>query len=177
MNAVIFNLGEVSSHIVRSLGRAEVGLGTAGPAGMLRNGTVGETDSVILVKGRCVLIVIPVLVMDAEKVAQTLHGIGERFHLLPAAGFLAGRQIIRMLVVIARLCPAVQMEIEFLHSELVELLHLLFPYGKRCEGVVFLRGCGIEKLGFRVHAGLDALMDEGSAHETIHGRNPGSLLL
>ena len=176
MNAMLLKLCKVSSYVIGCLGRTEIRLRTACPAGVLRNRTVCQPHGIIFIKRRSVLIIITILVMDTEEIAQPLHGIRKRFHFLPAAGFFTGRQVIRMLVVIARLCPAVQMKIKLFHTEIMKSFHFLFPYSKGSQGIIFLRGFRIKEFRFRIYAGLDPFMYKGGSDQTIHRRDPGSFL-
>ena len=50
---------------------------------------------------------IPILVMHAEHIPKLLHGVRELLQALPPAGLFAGGQIIRVLVVVSGLPPAV----------------------------------------------------------------------
>ena len=59
---------------------------------------------------------ISVLVMNTEEEAQFFHGIGQFPHTFPTAGFYAGRPYIRVLIIIARISPAIQMEVELLYT-------------------------------------------------------------
>src|SRR5699024_7417571 len=69
MQATIMScrLLEIPSHMAGGLGRTEVGLRPACPSGMGRMAPVCVLYCVLLTVGRCVQIVIPVLIMDSEE--------------------------------------------------------------------------------------------------------------
>ena len=139
INIVFRQLTEITFHIVRCLGGAEVGLAPAGPVGMFRYPAVRLKAAEGSIKGLSAEIIISVLVVDPEKVTAGMHGVGQLFHALPAAGFHAGRQIVGMLVVISGVSPAVQMEEQLFEPLFAELPDFICPDPERNHTVIFIR--------------------------------------
>ena len=86
------------------------------PTGVGENAAIGIFASQIILIAFRLFIEISVLVMDAEEEAQFFHGIGQFPHTFPTTGFFAGRPHIRVLIIVARISPAIQMEIELLYT-------------------------------------------------------------
>ena len=114
--------------------------------------------------------------MDAEQIAPRMQGFLQVFHAFPAARFLAGRQVVRMLVIITGLSPAIQVQIEFFHPGFMICLQLMFALFKRGKPIVLLGIARIEERGFRIHMGLDPQMHEPAADQLLHGSYAGRFL-
>ena len=114
--------------------------------------------------------------MDTEEISHLMHGVHKGFHALPAAGFFTGRCIIRMLIVITWLSPAIQMHVHFLYAKLMKGSGFLLTLCKGIQGFIILRMRFIIEAGFRLHALLDSGMHHGTADEVVDGRILGSFL-
>ena len=104
-----------------------------------------------------------------------MHGVCQGFHAFPSAGRLAGRCVIRMLVVISRFCPAVQVHVEFLYSFCTQFADLFFSLGKCGQMVVFIRILHVEEVRVWLNHGLDALVYKGAADQVIDRSIAGRL--
>ena len=108
--------------------------------------------------------------MDSEHVPTFVHGICQFFHIFPATGFFTCRQVIRMLVVISRLCPAIQMEIQLFHSLLMKFSDFFCTLCKSCQMIVLFRILRIKEIGVVLHLGFDSLVSEGTSDQIVDGR-------
>ena len=175
-DAVGEQLGEVAADIGLGLGGAQVGLRAARPSGVLGVAAVRQHGGVGRVEGRRVQIVVAVLVMDAEQVAQLVHGVAQLLHALPAAGFGTGGQIVRVLVVIARLRPSVEMQVHLLDAKLVQIFHLPGSGGEGGDEVVLLRIFRVIEIGLWIDIGLDAAVNKAAADQVVDRGHPRGLL-
>ena len=128
----------VPTHVIGGLRGAEESLFPAHPDRVGRNAAVLPVYGELLVEGVGVVEIIAVLVVDAEEVSQFVAGVLEILHALPAAQFLRGRQIIRVLVVVAPAPPSVQMEHRLLLPSGVKPAEMLGDAGKALFPVVVL---------------------------------------
>ncbi len=165
-------LAEIALHIIRGLGGAEVCLMSACPVGVLRNGAVRLEAAEGGVEGLPVEIVVPVLVVDAEEISAVVEGIRQLLHAIPAAGLLTGGQIVGMLVVVSRVSPAVQVQVELLEALGPEGFDLLCPCPEGHHPVVLAGMLRIVHGGFRAYMILDSPMEEEASDQPLH---PGGL--
>ena len=75
-----------------------------------------------------------------------------------------------MLVVISRLCPAIQMKVQLFHSLLMEFSDFFCTLCKRCQMIVLFRILRIEEIGIVLHLGFDSLVSEGTSDQIVDGR-------
>ena len=101
--------------------------------------------------------------------------IHQALHALPASGLRTGIPVVRMLVVVAGLRPAVQMQKQLFHTHALQAFHLFFPDGKQGDMVVFLRILFIKEIRFRIDVGLDAAVHDAAAYQIFYGRDSGGL--
>ena len=169
-DSVFLQFGKIPFHIERCLRCTEIALRSARPVTVSRYRSVRKAAGIIFIVARRCVVIIAVLVVNTEFVAEIMHRIDKRFHAFPSAGRLACRCVVRMLVVIPRFCPAVQMKIDFLYAEIMNFADLLFAHGKRHYAVIFLRILRIEKAGLRLHNRLDSRMNKTRSHKIVNGR-------
>ena len=108
--------------------------------------------------------------MDSEHVTTFVHGVCQFFHIFPATGLFTCRQVIRVLIVVSRLCPSIQMKVQFFHSLLMEFSDLFCTLCKRCQMIVLFRICRIEEIGIVLHLGFDSLVSESTSYQIVDGR-------
>ena len=106
---------------------------------VLRHAAVCKLDSIFLIKGFGCKIVVTVLVMDTKEVTHLMHGIYQRFHAFPAACFFTCRCVIRVLVIVTGLSPAIQMHIKLFHAKLMKGSCFFFALCKGVQRFVVLR--------------------------------------
>ena len=174
LDAVGENLGEVSSDVIRSLSAAQIGLRAASPSCMLWIGAIRKHGRISWVKGWSIQIIVAVLVMDTEHESQTMHGVNQRFHSFPAACFDTSRQIVRMMVVISRFSPTVQMQVHLSDTKLIEIFHLFFSCSKGGDKVILFRIFRIIEIRLWIYIGFDSAVNKGTANQIIDRRNPCS---
>ena len=115
--------------------------------------------------------------MHAEHITKLLHGVRELLQALPPAGLFAGGQIIRVLVVVSGLPPAVQMQVELVHAQSLQALHPFGPVGERHQPVVFFRIFFVIIGGAFRHMALALHMHDAATDELFHIGVLGGLLL
>ena len=165
MDAMREELLKVAADVVLRQRRAEIVLPSARPARHFKEAAVRAQGRVVRIVGRRVEVIVAVLVVDAEHVAQLLHGVREGLEPRPAAGLPAGRQVIGMLVVVAGLSPAVQMQIQLVNAHALEPANAFFPLGKRRHMVVRLQVLGVIERAFRHAVRLAVHVHHAAAHE------------
>ena len=129
---------------------------------------MGKDTSVRTLAGQVIIIAfrllveIPVLVMNAEEVAQFFHGLRKLTHAFPSAGLHTSRADIRMLIVISGISPTVEVKVELLYSVRLKGTHLFRSFSKRNQTIILIRCILIKKFRIRLYAGLDPFMHKGS---------------
>ena len=78
----------------------------------------------------------------------------KRFHAFPAAGRFTCRCVVRMLVVIPRFCPAVQMKIDFLYAEIMNFADLCCSRTENGTTRLFFPDSADQKPDSRLHKRL-----------------------
>ena len=168
-DSIFLQLREISFHIKRRLRCTKIALRAACPVTVPRHGSIHKTARIIfIVAWRC-MVIVAVLIVNAKLIAKIMHRIHKRFHAFPAAGLFTCRGIVRMLIVITRLSPAVQMKIHLFHTKIMNRFHFLLAHRKRHDTVVFFRILRIEKAGLRLHKRLDSCMYKTRSRKVANG--------
>ena len=116
MDSMAEEFFEIALYIIGSLAGAQITLPAACPARKLWHFSMDIMDRIFLIECGGIHIIIPVLVVNAEHITAFLHGIGKGLHAFPAACFFTGRKIIGVLIIVSRIAPAIQMQIQLLHA-------------------------------------------------------------
>ena len=151
-NVVFKQTVKIALYIIKCLRCAQIGLRPARPFCMGIMASVHALHCIFFLIGGCIMIIVTVLVMNPEVTADLMHRLCQGPHAVPAAGLLTGRKIIRMTIVIARLCPAIQMKIHLSCSLLMKPANHFLPVRKRSQTAVFLRMLMIIKFRCRIRA-------------------------
>ena len=151
-NVVFKQSVKIALYIIKCLRCAQIGLRPARPFCMGIMASVHALHCIFFLIGGCIMIIVTVLVMNPEVTADLMHRLCQGPHAVPAAGLLTGRKIIRMTIVIARLCPAIQMKIHLSCSLLMKPANHFLPVRKRSQTAVFLRMLMIIKFRCRIRA-------------------------
>lgn len=122
---VFFKLGICFLDEIGSLRSAEEGVLAAVPYRAIGMPAIDIRDRLFHIKELRGIIEITVLIVQGKDIAELAAGVSELFHAVPAACLRAGREYIRMAVVIAVLSPAVGVDIELFESRRLERSHLL----------------------------------------------------
>ncbi len=111
--------------------------------------------------GLRVEVVVPVLIVDREDKAQFVAASGQPLHSLPASGLGAGRQDVRVQVVVAAKAPAVQVDVGAVDSFRGQLPKLSGSLVERDELVVLRRVVLVVVMRLRLDVGEDAVCTTG----------------
>ena len=129
-NVVFKQTVKIALYIIKCLRCAQIGLRSARPFCMGIMASVHTLHCIFFLIGGCIMIIVTVLVMNAKVTADLMHRLCQGSHTVPSAGLLTGRKIIRMTIVIARLCPAIQMQIHLSCSLLMKPANHFLPVRK-----------------------------------------------
>ena len=135
---------------MRCLGRAEVVLWAARPQRHRKDAAVGCLNRQGRIIRRCRMVKIAVLVVQSVQITAVVYCLLEASQSVPAARFLTGGQVVGVAVVISRLSPAVQVEIQPVDAQLVKSCNFFRPDRKGSQMVVFFRSGGVKKVALWV---------------------------
>ncbi len=167
---------KVSSHEVLCKAGAQIPLRTAGPPAVRKDASILPHAGILIPITCCRPVEVPVLIMEADKVSPLVQVSYQGLQPLLSSCLLADRIVVRMAVVISRLRPAVQVEVDLPRPRRVKCLDLLIPLCKARQVVVLLRVLRIIGIGIRPHIGLDAHVDKAAPDQLLHSGVLGCLL-
>ena len=171
------DLGVIAADVAGRQAGAEKRLHAAIPGAVERSAAVLRHHAVPRVVGRPIQIIIAVLVVDGENIAEPIAGIGKTLQALPAARVRAGRKDIGVKIVVSAETPAVQVDVGAFDA----LGGQGFQFGRpRVEGhelMVLGRILFIIIAGRRLDVVKDAGVDDGRSDELPDQRVAGDLFL
>ena len=124
-----------------------------------------------------VIIVIAILIVDPENLAQLPAGFRQAAHTVRTAGCFVRRERRRVQVVVAVLSPAVEMGIRFIQPAPLQFPKLFGAYVKGSISIVDFRMLRIIKMGFGSSMICNLRMDDWTTEQPFCSRIALNLLL
>ena len=125
-------------------------------------------NGVVQIKVGGIVVVVAVLIVNAEEEAQLVASLLQSLHAGRTARGLVDGEGLGMEVIVAVVTPAVQMEVGLFHAVGLQLPQILCRGGKGIVAVIVLGVIGIVEMGGGVDVHRGAGMDDGTADEVLH---------
>ena len=177
LDAQPLKLVVVAADVVDGQLGAQEAMRAAVPEIVVGMSAVDVHEGVVQIKGGSVVVVVAVLVVDAEVEAQLGAGLLQSLHACGTACALVNGEGIGMEVVVALLAPAVQVEVGLLNALALQLGEHTARLREGTVVVVVLGVVGIVEVGGGVDVGGAARMHHGTADEVLYLGVFGDLFL